>query len=420
MKRILIIYPHWPPSNLVGVHRVRLIANELPKLGWDATVLTVDERDYEEELSPETEQLVFPDLNVVKVRARKPLRVLGMRLVGDIGLRGWFSLRAKANELLSQERYDFIWFSMPSWYPSLMGFRLSKAHKVPFGIDYQDPWVYALASHQKGVNRASATIWLAKRLEPLALRSVALISGISDGYLSGVLERHPALQSIPIVACQLGFSKSDHQIELPAFEVPFDKNKRTFVYAGAYWALGQPLFEEFLLAISKAKEDNRLASDVQFLFIGTGNPELPSLSQLADSMNLGQSFREIPHRLSYLEVQQILRHAEGALIIGSTEPHYSASKIFQCLLTAKRTMAYFHHQSEGASILARCAADSFYQPYFPEVERTERIESLSNTLVSFTSPESPWEPDLTPLEEFSAKASAEKLIHSIEEITVRP
>ena len=28
MKRILIIYPHWPPSNLVGVHRVRLIANE--------------------------------------------------------------------------------------------------------------------------------------------------------------------------------------------------------------------------------------------------------------------------------------------------------------------------------------------------------------------------------------------------------
>ena len=419
MKRILIIYPHWPPSNLVGVHRVRLIANELPKLGWNTTVLTVDERDYEEELSPETAQLVSPDLKVVKVRARKPLRVFRKRLVGDIGLRGWFSLRAKANELLSQERYDFIWFSMPSWYPSLMGFRLSKAHKVPFGIDYQDPWVYALASHQKGLNRASATIWLAKRLEPLALRNVALISGISDGYLSGVLDRHPALRSIPIVACQLGFSTSDHQIELPAFEIPFDKNKRTFVYAGAYWALGQPLFEEFICALALAKEEGHLATDVQFLFIGTGNPELSSLSQLAESMKLGQSFREIPHRLSYLEVQQILRCAEGAVVMGSTESHYSASKIFQCLITANRTMAYFHHESEGAKILSDCKADSFYQPYLPEMDRAERIELLSDTLVSFISPKSPWRPDIEPLAEYSAKASAEKLVNVIDKISVR-
>lgn len=417
MKRILIIYPHWPPSNLVGVHRVRLIANELPKLGWETTVLTVDERDYEEELSPETERLVSPDLTVVKVRARKPLRVLGKRLIGDIGLRGWFSLRAKARDMLSQQVYDFIWYSMPSWYPSLMGAGLFKTFGVPFGIDYQDPWVYALAPHQKGLNRASATIWLARLLEPLALRRVALISGISDGYLSGVLERHPELRSIPIATCQLGFSKSDHQIELPAFEVPFNRNKRTFVYAGAYWALGQPLFEEFLLAVAKAKEEKRLAPDVQFLFIGTGNADLPGLSHLANSMNLGQSFREISNRLSYLEVQQILRQAEGAVVMGSTEPHYSASKIFQCLITARRTLAYFHHESEGAAILKDCKADSFYQPYFPEMDRAKRIESLSKTLVSFTSPESHWEPDLQRLEEYSAKASAEKLTDAIQKIS---
>ena len=182
----------------------------------------------------------------------------------------------------------------------------------------------------------------------------------------------------------------------------------------------QPLFEEFLRAVALAKQEGHLAANVQFLFIGTGNPELPSLSQLAQSMKLGQSFREIPHRLSYLEVQQILRKAEGALIMGSTEAHYTASKIFQCLITARRTMAYFHHESEGGSILARCAADSFYQPYFPEMDRAERIQSLSNTLVSFTSLEFPWEPDLTPLEEFSAKASAEKLADAIGKISVRP
>ena len=290
MKRILIIYPHWPPSNLVGVHRVRLIANELPQLGWNTTVLTVDERDYEESLSPDSVRLVSKDINVVRVRACKPIQLLGKRLIGDVGLRGWFRLRAKAKELLRKEEYDFVWFSMPSWYPSLMGMGLTKSHGVPFGLDYQDPWIYELTAQQKGLNRATATTFLARFLEPLALRKVALISGISDGYLSGVLGRHPNLLSTPIVTCQLGFAKSDHQIILPDFQSPFDKRKRTFVYAGAYWALGQPLFEEFLFAIAGAKEAGHLSSEVQFLFIGTGNPDLPALSHLAESMGLGRHF----------------------------------------------------------------------------------------------------------------------------------
>ena len=59
MKRMLIIYPHWPPSNLVGVHRVRLIANELHSLGWQAIVLTIDERDLRRRIVSRNEQLVI-------------------------------------------------------------------------------------------------------------------------------------------------------------------------------------------------------------------------------------------------------------------------------------------------------------------------------------------------------------------------
>ena len=50
------------------------------------------------------------------------------------------------------------------------------------------------------------------------------------------------------------------------------------------------------------------------------------------------------------------------------------------------------------------------------MDRAERIESLSETLVRFTSPNSEWEPDLSPLNKFSAKTSAEKLINAIERI----
>ena len=47
IKKILILYPHFPPSNLAGVHRPRLFAQHLPSFGWQPTILTVHEKYYE-------------------------------------------------------------------------------------------------------------------------------------------------------------------------------------------------------------------------------------------------------------------------------------------------------------------------------------------------------------------------------------
>ena len=183
MKRMLIIHPHWPPSNTVGVHRVRLIANELHEIGWKAMVVTIDENDCEEPIALDTNQLVAPGIEVFKVRANPVKKILGKRLIGDIGIRGWHAMRRKAEEILSNEQVKFIWFSLPSWYTPLMGSGLSRQFKVPFGMDYRDPWVYELAEHQKGLNRATFTVTIARILEPIALRNIALISGVSEGYL---------------------------------------------------------------------------------------------------------------------------------------------------------------------------------------------------------------------------------------------
>jgi hypothetical protein len=47
-KKILIIAPHYPPSNLAAVHRSRLFAQHLPAFGWEPVILTVHEDYYEE------------------------------------------------------------------------------------------------------------------------------------------------------------------------------------------------------------------------------------------------------------------------------------------------------------------------------------------------------------------------------------
>ena len=85
MKTVLILYPHWPPSNLVGVHRVRLVANNLARHGWHPVVLTVHEDFYEEPGSAESVRLVNESAEVIKVTARAPWTLFGKRLVGDIG-----------------------------------------------------------------------------------------------------------------------------------------------------------------------------------------------------------------------------------------------------------------------------------------------------------------------------------------------
>ena len=69
MKKILILYPHFPPSNLAGVHRPRLFAHHLPLFGWEPIILTVHEEYYEEGLDHNLKKLLPEGLRIEKVKA---------------------------------------------------------------------------------------------------------------------------------------------------------------------------------------------------------------------------------------------------------------------------------------------------------------------------------------------------------------
>ena len=223
MKTVLILYPHWPPSNLVGVHRVRLVANNLARHGWHPVVLTVHEDFYEELGSAESVRLVHESVEVIKVTARAPWSLFGKRLVGDIGLRAYRALKTEALRICCKRSIDFLWISMPSWYPSLMGNSILKQTGVPFGIDYQDPWVQSLPTGKKAWGRAAMTQWFARILEPLALRNTSLITGINRPYFQGALDRNPSLQA-RTATFQLGFDTADHAINHPT-KAPWPEGK---------------------------------------------------------------------------------------------------------------------------------------------------------------------------------------------------
>lgn len=416
MKHLLIIYPHWPPSNLVGVHRVRLIANELHELGWKAIVLAVHPRDYEEPGDEDGLKLVAPEVEVVKVRARPVVKLFGKRMIGDIGLRAYFPLRDKALELCSNRSIDFAWISMPSWYPSLIGRRLHRIG-IPFGIDYQDPWVYDLPSRTKPWSRAAWTIRMAKFLEPIAVRKASAITGINRAYFQGVLDRNPHLRAIEHGAFQLGFSERDHQIELPELRSPWKSGERVFLYAGAFLPMSLPLWDRLFRALALLNSRDGLDQNIRFYLFGTGQNHHISLQEMASNLGIGKFIVEHPERIPFLHVQEYLRRAEGVLSIGSTEVHYSASKTFQCLLSGNKLFGYFHALSEAKDILEACRASAYFVPFEGSNAEKDECESLATRLLQFfDAPETSWRPNLQALDKYSSRRSAEALIATVERV----
>jgi hypothetical protein len=341
------------------VHRSRLFALHLPAFGWDPIILTVHEDYYEEELDWNLHQLLPTNQKIEKVRA---FNVTKPRTIGDIGLRAFIQLRKKALHLVKEQRIDFVYIPIPSFYVSLIGPYLNRKTGVRFGIDYIDPWVHQFPGSEKIFSRHWISTQLAKWLEPKALRNVSLITGVSEGYYKGVIERNPTLKNTCLFgAMPYGGEKQDHQAikELAIKPYLFKKNnKLQLVYAGAMLPKAYEPLQVLFDIIASSIE---LFEDIEFHFIGTGKtpstPEGFNIKPYAEKYGIWQKqVFEYPNRIPYLDVLAHLEASDAVFILGSTEPHYTPSKTYQGVLSEKPIFAMLHFQSSAASILEETKA----------------------------------------------------------------
>ncbi|MBB1284684.1 hypothetical protein HRH25_09900 [Flavisolibacter sp. BT320] len=360
MQKILIITPHYPPSNLAAVHRSRLFAKHLPAFGWEPIILTVDEDYYEEALDWNLHKLLPGGQRVEKVKA---LAVTRPRLIGDIGLRAFFQLRKKALHLVRQQDIRFVYITIPSFYTALLGPYLYRKTGVRYGIDYIDPWVHHFPGSEKTFSRHWWSTKLAAWLEPIAVKKASLITGVAEGYYQGVIERNPALQSTCVFgAMPYGGEEEDHsrveQMALEPYLFPKKEDVLQLVYAGAFLPKAFRVLEQVFKAIA---EERGLFKGVEIHFIGTGkkatDPTAFSIKPVAEKYGLWQtSIFEHPQRIPYLDVLVHLHAAGGVFILGSTEPHYTPSKVYQAVLSKKPVLAVLHKDSTACTVIKEAAA----------------------------------------------------------------
>jgi hypothetical protein len=408
LKKVLIISPHFPPSNLAAVHRSRLFAQHLPSFGWQPIILMVHEKFYEEKLDENLAKLLPANLQIEKVNA---FAITKPRLIGDIGLRAFFQLYFKAKKIINSQKIDFLYIPIPSFYCALLGRWLHTSTSVKYGIDYIDPWVHHFPGSNKVFSRHWFSTKIASALEPIAIKHASLITGVAEGYYKGVIERNPHLikQSI-FGAMPYGGELMDHKsiekLDLKPYLFNKKKDKIQIVYAGAMLPKAYSPLEKIFECIQLHP---LVFNNVEFHFIGTGKKPNDSLSfnikPLAIKYNIWQTIVfEYPQRISYLDVLIHLNSANGIFILGSTEPHYTPSKTYQGVLSAKPIMAVLHANSTAVPVLNQSKA-GMVLPFDGEAG----LKSITSLFVPFFIAYKSWMPtynsvdiDTKVFEQFSA------------------
>ncbi len=361
-QRVWIVAAHFPPSNLASVHRARLLANGLAHAGWDVTVLSVDPKYYEEPLDSDLERLVETGVRVIRVSALSPGWSRGFG-VGDLGIRAFPWLLQALNRATLSREMDLLHLTIPSNYQALLGPAVWKKGRVPYVLDYIDPWVPESPQIYPVFSKEGVSVGLGRLLEPLAVRNASGIMGITRGYFEGVIQRNPALKDIPTCALQYGMSLRDFELaaEVPPNPGAFEDQTSClrWVYAGALLPKARIPMRALLRAIADLNQNEFRHRPARLIALGTGREAgegIGKISNLAREVGAERWVAEFPERHPYLEVLSTLKSSDGVMVVGSTEAHYSPSKIFQAILSKRPVFALLHHRSEALELLSSTGA----------------------------------------------------------------
>ena len=368
-RRVLMLSPHFPPDSRAGAHRVRLLAPHLPANGWEPVVVAVQPQYYEARMDQALADLLPRDLRIVRTPAVRPgfARQFG---VGDVGVRSMPFLYAACRKLLARERFDMVYITTYPIYPALLGRRLLRRFGVPFVIDYQDPWVGSwgrdVGPDGRANRKSRVARGIAARVEPRAIGRAAGITAVSRGTWDDVVARLPQLKEKPFLELPIGGDARDFEVirDDPQPNGLFDPSDGNFhlVYVGTVLPKGLETVRGFLEAVRRFREESPdLFRRLRIHFVGSSNLTAPDAAPrvlpMAEALGIAGCVHERPPRVPYVQALRVLTQASAILLMGSSERHYTASKLYPALLARRPLLALYHEASTVSEILPRAVAE---------------------------------------------------------------
>lgn len=353
MKNVLIISPYFPPSKLPPVHRVRLLLNYIEEYGWRPIILTVDPAYYEEELDWELKESLPENMEVHHTRALpvKWTRKVGL---GNICLRAYPYMLSAAKRICREKKIDVV-FIQPNPYTWLLGLHLKKRFGIPFIVDYQDPWVARADNPLSPLNKAWWANSVSRILEPLILRKVDHIVGVSQGTYETIRKPYPYLRDEDFTELPFGGEPRDfeHIEKFSAGDSFFngDCNPIRFSYIGAISDKMHKNLRAFMAAVAKIKEARpELYGRLSLYFCGSTYAHTIRLEDMKATIIARQAgvediVTEKAGRIKYFDALRAMRGSDVLLVFGLEGAHYTASKIHACILARRPILGILHEKS---------------------------------------------------------------------------
>lgn len=414
-RTCIIVSPYFPPSTLAGVHRARHLAKHLPAAGWKPIVVCVNEAYHEERLDPGLAALVPTTVEIVKVRALSPrvCRPLGL---GEISLRAWRPLRRAVLRLLETRPVGAVLITGSPYYPMLLAGEIKRRFRVSVVLDFQDPWVSAWGATLPRWSKGGVAHRLSEWLEPKAVRAADFITSVSDTQNSEMAARYPWLAASRMAALPIGGDPTDYDALqgrplLDDGPVTWRTGQITLAYVGTFMPRTGPVMESFLKAFAAARARSPSAlANVRLLFVGTSNRPNDTATHrvlpIARRFGLEACVEEIPQRLPYPDAIAVLSRADGILLIGSDEPHYTASKIYPGLMSGRPWLSLFHGASSAHRILSN-AGGGITLSFSSAAELEKLTPAIGDAVIRLaTAPQSLGHADPSAYEPFTASAIA--------------
>jgi hypothetical protein len=370
LKKVLIISPHFPPSNGADMQRIRMSLSFFKAFGWHAEVLTVAHKYAD---IPKDELLL---LSIPKDTRQHQVRALSKKWtskfgLGSIALRSLWFFRKKVNELLKENKFDLIYFSTTQFPVCILGAYWKRRFGIPYVIDMQDPW-HSEYYRNKPKHEQPPKYWfsyrLNKYLEPMAMKHLDGLISVSENYITDLKDRYPEIKNIPAATITFGALAADLKIANDhqyLFKPILDADMINIVYIGRGGADMNNAVSTLFNAIKiGAETEPETFKKIKLYFIGTSYAPTgqgrASILPIAQQFGIDDKVVEMTDRISFYHTLATLQNADALFIPGSDDPKYSASKIYPYLLTKKPLLAIFNSRSPALEILKECGARYAY------------------------------------------------------------
>ncbi len=360
MPRVLIVVSSYEPAMLADMQRARMLAWELPKLGWDVEILTPDSTEVRQDALESQPAGFFPnDTPVHKVRsvARSIFRILGSR---SPAFRTLKTMEHLGSALLGSGRFNLVYFSTTTFSYFSLGPKWKRRTGVPYVLDFQDPWVKEKAGTKREGWKNRVLQYLFAAWEKSAISGASGLVSVSPDYIEALRRRYSVFRPVCL--------QQDRSVVVPFGAQPSDlanveKDVRTIEPMSRaeilihYTGVGGPVMARSFAEICRClavlvSEDPPLAKSVRIRLFGTAYPwksgDPKTMETIAYDAGVGELVAEYPQRVSYRRSLELLLEGDGALILGVDDPAYMPSKLFTYALTGKPLLACLHHASQAA------------------------------------------------------------------------